>query len=238
MTTTPARRTWTRRPSATVLAVGGLTLLALGLRAVALDESFFGDELFTHLISTRADLHAVLAGVRSNLEISPPLFFVVAWLFGKAGDPFVWLRMPSLLAGVATVPLVYVLGARTVGRAGALAGTAFFALSPFAIFYASEARAYALMTLLVVLSTLCLLRALETDDKRWWAAFALLQAAAMYSHYTAAFVLAAQGVWALLTHPSRRVQVLVSTGAAALLFAPWVPDMLDDSNAPNQRIIG
>jgi 4-amino-4-deoxy-L-arabinose transferase-like glycosyltransferase len=221
-----------------VLAVGALTLLALALRAVALDESFFGDELFTHLISTRPDLQAVMAGVRSELEISPPLYFVVAWLFGKLGDPFVWLRIPSLLAGVATVPLVYVLGVRTVGRAGALVASALFALSPFAIFYSSEARAYALMTLLVVLSTLSLLRALETNDRRWWAAFALLQAASMYTHYTAVFVLAAQGLWALLAYPARRVPVLVSSGAAALLFAPWVPLMIDDSNAPNQRIIG
>ena len=222
----------------TALAVGALTLLALGLRAVALDESFFGDELFTHLIATRPDLQAVMAGVRSNLEITPPLFFVVAWLFGKLGDPFVWLRVPSLIAGVATVPLLYALGARTVGRAAGLVAAALFALSPFAIFYASEARAYALMTLLVVLSTLVLLRALETGDRRWWAAFALLQAASMYTHYTAVFVLAAQAGWALVAYPERRVALLVSSGVAALLFAPWVPLMIDDSNAPNQRIIG
>ncbi len=55
-----------RRPSPMVLAVGALTLLALGLRVAAMDESFFGDELFTHLIATRPDLHAVLAGVRST----------------------------------------------------------------------------------------------------------------------------------------------------------------------------
>jgi mannosyltransferase len=228
----------TRRPSPMVLAVGALTLLALGLRVAAMDESFFGDELFTHLISTRPDLHAVLAGVRSTLEISPPLFFVIAWLFGKIGDPFVWLRMPSLLAGVATVPLVYVLGARTVGRAAGLAGAALFALSPFAIFYASEARAYALMTLILVLSTLALLRALETNERSWWAAFALLEAAAMYSHYTAVFVLAAQFGWAFLARPGRRRPLFLASAAAAVLFAPWVPLMIDDSNAPNQEIIG
>jgi mannosyltransferase len=228
----------TPRPSPMVLAVGALTLLALGLRIAAMDESFFGDELFTHLISTRPDLRAVLAGVKSNLEISPPLYFVVAWLFGKLGDPFVWLRIPSLVAGVATVPLVYVLGVRTVGRAAALAGTALFALSPFAIFYATEARAYALMTMLVVLSTLVLLRALETDERRWWVALALLEAAAMYSHYTAVFVLAAQAGWAALSHRERLRGLLLSAGAAVILFAPWLPFMVDDSNAPNQAIIG
>lgn len=224
--------------SLTVPAVAGLTLLAAALRLAAFDESFFGDELFTYLISTRPDLRAVLAGVRSNLEITPPLFFVVAWLFGKLGDPFVWLRIPSLVAGVATVPLVYVLGARTLGRTAALAGTALFALSPFAIFYATEARAYALMTLLVLLSTLVLLRALETNERRWWVALALLEAAAMYSHYTAVFVLGAQAGWAALTHRERLRGLLLSAGAAVLLFAPWLPFMVDDSNAPNQAIIG
>jgi hypothetical protein len=42
----------------------------------------------------------------------------------------------------------------------------------------------------------------------------------------------------LLTQPDRRRPLLVASGAAALLFAPWVPEMIDDSNAPNQRIIG
>jgi mannosyltransferase len=218
------------------VAVVGLTLLALGLRVAYFDQSFFGDELFTHLISTRPSFHGVLAGVRSDLEVSPPLFFVVAWVFQQLGDPFVWLRLPSLLAGVATVPLVYLLGVRTVGRPAGLAGAGFFALSPFAIFYATEARAYALMTLLVVLSTLALLRALETNDRRWWVAFALLDAAAMYAHYTAVFVLAAQAGWAFLAHRERLRELALAHAGAAVLYLPWVPFLIEDAKAPNQEI--
>jgi mannosyltransferase len=231
----PATRTGL---SYTWLALAGITVLAAALRIAALSDSFFGDELFTYLISTRPDLHAVLAGVKSNLEITPPLFFLVAWLFGKLGDPFVWLRLPSLLAGVATVPLVYVLGARTVGRNAALAGAGLFALSPFAIFYATEARAYALMTLLAVLSTLTLLRAIDSNERRWWVVLGLLEAAAMYSHYTAVFVLAAQACWAALAHRERVRGVLLSSLGAVILFAPWLPFMRDDAKAPNQAIIG
>jgi mannosyltransferase len=234
-----ARRTAALRGvSRTALALAAITVVAAALRIAAFEESFFGDELFTYLISTRPDLHAVLAGVKSDLEITPPLFFVVAWLFGKLGDPYVWLRVPSLLAGVATVPLVYLLGARTVGRNPALAGAGLFALSPFAIFYATEARAYALMTLLVVLSTLTLLQALDTNERRWWVALGLLEAAAVYSHYTAVFVLGAQAIWAALVHRDRVRGVLLSALGAVVLFAPWVPFMLDDSRAPNQEIIG
>lgn len=227
-----------RRVSSAALAVGGITLAALALRLAAFDESFFGDELFTYEISTRPDLHAVLAGVRSDLEISPPLFFAVAWVFQKAGDPFVWLRLPSLLAGVATVPLVYVLGLLTVGRRAALVGAGLFALSPLAIFYATEARAYALMTLLVVLSTIALLKAIETNDRRWWTALAVLDAGAMYAHYTAVFVLAAQAGWALWTQRALVSPLLLAHGGAALLYAPWLPFMIEDSDAPTQEVIG
>src|SRR5262249_55246017 len=90
----------------TVLVVGVITLVALVLRLAAFRGSFFGDELFTYEVATRRGLSDVLAGVRSDLEITPPLFFFIAWAFQKLGDPLVWLRVPSLLAGVATVPFV------------------------------------------------------------------------------------------------------------------------------------
>lgn len=227
-----------RRVSPATVAVAGIILVALALRIAAMDESFYADEMFTYEISTRPDLHAVLAGVRSDLEITPPLFFAVAWVFQKLGDPFVWLRMPSLLAGVATVPAVYLLGLRTVGRMPALVGAGFFALSPVAIFYATEARAYALMTLLVTLSTIALLQAIETNDRRWWAALAVLDAAAMYSHYTAAFVLATQAGWAFFTQRHLLKPLLFAHVGAAVLYLPWVPFLLEDADAPNQKIIG
>lgn len=226
-----------RRVSSAAFAVGGITLVALALRLAAFDESFFGDELFTYEIATRPDLHAVLEGVRSNLEITPPGYFVVAWVFQQLGDPLVWLRVPSLLAGVATVPLVYVLGLRTVGREAALVGAGLLALSPLAIYYATEARAYALMTLLVVLSTLALLRAIETNDWRWWAALALLDAGAMYSHYTSVFVLAAQAGWALFTRRELVRALLVAHAGAALLYLPWLPSLLEDQDAPAQKVM-
>lgn len=141
--------------------VAAITLLALAVRLAGLDESLFGDELFTHEIATRPAFGDMLGAVAGDLEISPPLYFVFAWLGAKIGDPQVWLRVPALVAGVATVPALYVLGVRTVGRPAALVGAAALALSPVAIFYSAEARAYSLTALFVVLSAIALLAALE-----------------------------------------------------------------------------
>ena len=59
------------------------------------------------------------------------------------------------------------------------------------------------MVLLDVLSTLSLLRALDTNDTRWWAVLALANAATMYTHYTCIFVLVTQAGWVLFTRRDR-----------------------------------
>jgi Dolichyl-phosphate-mannose-protein mannosyltransferase len=221
-----------------LLAAGALTLVALGLRVLAARQSLAGDELFSYEVVVRPTLGDVLDGVRGPLEITPPGWFVVAWAFAKIGDPTVWLKAPSVLAGTLTVPVAYALGVRTVGRPAGLIGGALLAIGPYAIFYGSEARAYALTGLLVALSTLLLLVALERGGWAWWVAFGATVAAAMYAHYVAAFPLAAQLAWALWAHHSRWVPVLVAYAGAAVAYIPWIPGLLDDRHSPYQDAIG
>ena len=55
----------------------------------------------------------------------------------------VWLRVPSLVLSTATVPPVYAFGRATLGHSAGLVRAALIALSPFALYYAIEARPYA-----------------------------------------------------------------------------------------------
>jgi mannosyltransferase len=218
--------------------VAGLTALAFGLRVAGMGESLLGDELFTYEIARRENIGDVIELVQSDLEITPPLYFLLAWLASKLGDAIWLLRLPSLIAGTALVPLVYMVGLRLTTRAGALFATALAALSPFMVFYSTEARAYVLMTLLVLASTYALLVALEGRGRGWWALYALASCAAMYSHYTAALVLAPQAVWALWARREHWRAVLAANAAAVLAFAPWLPSLSDDTGAVAQRVIG
>jgi uncharacterized membrane protein len=217
--------------------VAAITLLALALRLPGLDESVFGDELFTYEIATRPGFGDMLDGVTGSLEISPPLYFVLAWVCAKIGDPHVWIRVPALVAGVALVPAAYALGVRTAGRTAGLIGAGLVALSPFAVFYSVEARAYSLAALFVVLSALALLAALERGGWGRWALFALAACAALYSHYTAAFVLAAEVGWAAWAHRERLRELAIACGAVALGLVPWLPSFLDDRTAGFQTAI-
>lgn len=217
--------------------VAALTLLAFVVRLAQLHQSLFGDELFLYAIVGHHGLSDVLHGVHDT-ESTPPLHFVIAWAFSKVGDPTVWVRIPSLIAGTALVPATFALGRRTAGARAGLFAAALLAVAPFTIFYGTEARAYSLLGLLSVLSTLALLRALDDEPgrRRWWVVFAALTLAILYTHYMGVFVVAAQGAWAAWRHRDRLRPLALSYAVAAIGFAPWIPSFVFQShdNAANR----
>lgn len=207
------------------LIVALVTVTAFVLRLSQIDQGLFGDEVLAFHDISGHSLAGTVHTVAGGLESSPPLFFVLAWLSAKLGNPTVWIRLPSLILGTATLPLLYLVGRETVGRwAGVIAAT-IMAVSPFAVFYGVEGRPYATLTFFAVLSTLALLRAVESGRWQWWATYAVAAAAAAYTHYTAVFVLAVESAWALWMCRDRLVRPVIAIVAAAALYAPWLPKL-------------
>jgi 4-amino-4-deoxy-L-arabinose transferase-like glycosyltransferase len=205
-----------------VIGLCALAAIAFGLRLAQIDQSLFGDELFTYSDVHGHSFASVLHTVQSGGENSPPLYFELAWASAKLGDPSVFVRLPSVVLGTATVPLVYALGRETVGRTAGLIGAAVVALSPSALFYGVEARPYATMVFFVALSTLALVRAVGTRSWWWWALYAVSAAAAAYTHYTCVFVLGVQAIWSLWACRDRLAQPLVANAVVGLLYLPWL----------------
>ena len=232
-----AGRTWLERwwPA---LVVGAITAVGFALRVASFGDSLFGDELATHWTAGRPTLVGVVEAVQTDQELTPPLYYVLAWFGRQIGNPLVWVRLPSLLAGTLVIPLVYVLGMRTVGRPAALVGSGLFALNQFMIFYAVEARSYSVALLLVMLATLSVLAALRTGQARWWVAYALCTVGTIYTHYTAAFTLGMLAVWVLWSHPRQWLPLLAANAVAGLAFVPWIPYWLDDTRSPFSGIGG
>jgi hypothetical protein len=214
-----------------------LTLVGLIPRLIHLDGSYVGDEVSTLYLVHGRGLSDVLTSVSSDAEISPPLYFLAGWAFSQLGDWPELVRMPSLLAGIAVVPLTYMVGVRMLTRPAALIAAAAMALNPFVVFYATDARAYMLAMALLLATTLTMLIALEDGRRRWWVAYAVFTALCMYTHYTTAFVLGAQLLWLLWFHPPARVTAIVANIGAAILFIPWIPSMLADMDSPTIDVL-
>jgi 4-amino-4-deoxy-L-arabinose transferase-like glycosyltransferase len=130
-----------------------------------------------------------------------------------------------VLAGTATVAVVYAIARVSVGRAAGLIAAGMIAVAPFAVFYGIEARPYATMIFLVAVSTLALMHALRTRHPAWWILYTLATAAAAYTHYTAIFLLAAQGAYSLWAGRDRLAQPLLANAAVVLLYLPWLPNL-------------
>ena len=220
--TTSAKRAW--------IAAGILTILALAVRIPGLSQSLFGDELFTYDTAAVGSPQDLIHAVRTS-EVSPPLFFFVVWLARRISDAQVWLRLPSLVCGVALIPVLYAVGRRLVGSTAALVGAGLAVLSPFLVWYSDEARGYALLALLVVGSTWALLVALERGGFGRWALVTVLVAGVLLTHYTALFVVVVQAMWACWVRRDRIQPVVVSYAVAALLVAIWLPFAPGDNGA-------
>ena len=221
-----------------MLIVVALTAVGVALRLAVAQQSLFADELSTRFIVAGHGLADVVSVVHTDAEITPPLFFVLAWLTTRPGLTAELLRAPSLIAGAAAIPLVYLLGVRTVGRRAALVGAALTTFSPFMVFFSAQARSYELMIVLVLGSTLCLLTAVE---QRAYPLVGRIRrsaaCAAAYTHYTCVFALAGQLGWLLWAHPEARRAAVTASAAAAVGFLPWLSGLQGDLQSPTTDIL-
>ena len=154
-----------------------LTALAAAVRCATLSyQSLWLDEIYTVVEAGRPWgtllLNLFLPQQGYPLYILGMRLWIVLLGTGEAA-----LRLPSALAGIATVPLLYLLGRRTFGRAAGLVAATLLALSPLAIWYSLEAKAYALLLLVTVVAWLLLWEAVEQGGRwRWlgWAGITLI----------------------------------------------------------------
>jgi mannosyltransferase len=203
--------------------LAALTLLAAALRLSTLDlQSFWYDEAFTPVHVLHASLSSTLRAV-SHTENSPPLWYVIAWADSRVlGTGEVALRLPSALAGIATVPVAWAIGGELAGRRAAIACAALTAVGPLFVWYSQEARVYGLFILAAAVAMLCFLRAEREPTPVRMAAFALSGAAALLTHYFAVFLLIPMVLW-LLWGPRTRRAALGATGALTLVGLALLP---------------
>lgn len=86
-------------------------------------------------------------------DVHPPLYFAVLWLISRVAllTPFL-IRLPSVIFGVAAIPLIYLLGTRLFSQKEGLLAAFLLAISVHHIHYSQEARMYSMVLLLVLLT--------------------------------------------------------------------------------------
>ncbi len=213
-----------------VVTLAAVVIAGLGFRLFSRSSLWLDEALSVNLASVPlAEL-----GQRLREDGAPPLYYLLlhGWirLFGS-GD--VAVRLLSALFSAAALPLYFVAGRRRGGRVVGVGALVIAATSPFAIRYATEARMYSLVALLVVAGWLALTSALDRPRALTLIACGLVAGLLVLTHYWSFYLLAVVLATLVLTawrRPgSRRNTALtgasVAVGAVAC-FAPWLSSFL------------
>lgn len=149
-------------------------------------------------------------------DFNPPGFYLAAHLSQILfGAGVVAARLPSVVAGILLIPVVYLIGKELDGEELGLVSAGAVAVLHPAIYYSQYARGFELAAFLFAVTTLAFIRIQKGQDA--WAMFAVSGVAALYVH---AFVLVPLVLMAgfLLVLAPERSRVFLGMGVLAVPF--------------------
>ena len=211
------------------LALAIILLLAFGLRLINLGaRTLWYDEAFSVLFAEKgwdAMLDGTLtAGEDGAAEEHPLLYYQTLhyWMDVWGQSPGA-VRLYSVVLGVATVGVVFLLARDWFSERTALAAALITAVVPFHVQYSQEARMYALLTLALMLATWLYGRAWQRGHWGYWLGFGVLAGISMHVQQLAAFYLLAVGLLPFLVRDRTRiVRTVVAAVLALVIYLPWL----------------
>jgi uncharacterized membrane protein len=220
-----------------LILFGAIFAFAAGFRIYHLYHlSLWLDEGFTVLYS-RLPWGRVL-GFDGYYSPHPPLFFGLVKAVSLVVREVYAARLISVICALATFPVFFALAARLLDRRAALVSTGVLAISPLSIYYAQEGRMYALLVFLVAVAYLALIHLWDEPAWTWAAIYGLAGVLAVYVDYSAVFALAPQAIplaIIALKHKRKALPIGVALAGAVILYAPYLPTVLDTVNHANEE---
>ncbi|MDZ4674396.1 MAG: glycosyltransferase family 39 protein [Gemmatimonadota bacterium] len=237
---------WGRREQAGLLL---LTALALVLRFIGANSGLWIDEIFSLVDSFRLPVREIVSSYPGDTH--HPLYAVLAHLSLVAfGESTLSIRLPSIIVGAASAPLLYLLGREVADRREAAFAALLLAVSYHHVWFSQNARGYVILAWCAMAGCWLLLRLLATGQPRFAAGFAVVTALGAYTHLTMVFIALGQALTVLAvlarTAPgpgrSRRFRLgsaafLLAGAGTVALYAPALPQVLDYFlNRPSQLV--
>ncbi len=193
----PSRTEWITLVVVLVLSLV-IRLYDLGTKDIWYDESL---SLLKGLFSLKIILKDSMSQIAPDAH--PLLYPLFLFLWMKLGAGEFMVRLPSALAGTATVYCVYMMARALFGGRVALISSICAGLSPFLVAYSQEARNYIFHCLFTLASLYSFWRFMEEengrDEIRWALCYGILTWLNMNTHYFSFFFIAFENVFFFLS---------------------------------------
>ena len=173
-----------------------ILLVALTLRLVALNQSFWLDEAIGALVVRNLEFKEILTQF-SRSDFHPPLYYLILkfWtnLFGYSESA---LRSLSVVLGTATVYLTYLIAIKILKkRFAVLFSTLLIATSQLHIYFSQEARMYVMTGFFAALCVYFFLYILEKTSVWRWVGFSVCLTALIFTDYVPIFFVPVFWIW-------------------------------------------
>lgn len=207
-----------------------VTLIAFLLRIYRLGyQSYWIDEGLTVKYANLSlpELWHALQTVRAV----PPLYHVLTlyWAALLGAGEFS-LRFLSLIFSLLAVLFIYRLGKSLGGFWLGFVAAFLFAISPYQIWHAQDARNYSMLTAASLMSMWGFINLWRRSDWRWWPVYIFGTATAILTHYHGLMIIGVQGLFFLLTWQRHRRFYLRWGASLLLMLLPYAAWMLFGSS--------
>lgn len=213
-----------RNQFATLVVLAAILVAGFALRIYRLgDECIWLDEGVSYPYLHLPTLGAYLDEVRAHDPPMSPLYFAMQYYWARiAGGSIVAVRWMSIVFGLASIVMIYALGARLYTRGAGLIAALCTALSIPHVYYSQEIRMYALVLFLALASMYTLVRALHEGQRRWWVLHLICNALILSAHLFGALLIVTQGCYVPIVHGRRWRLWTVWGSVHVVLFIPFL----------------
>lgn len=200
-----------------------ILLIALVFRLISINQSLWLDEAINVLASKNYSFLGMLTQY-SIADFHPPGWLIILWFWTKLfGTSEIAVRIPSVIFGVLTIYVIYLIGQKLYSRPLGLLCALLLAANPLHIYYSQEARMYALAVLAVSINFFLFIKLIKKE--KLGVVFLLCSnLLVLASDYLAYFIFPAQFIFLIIfKHQGFLKKWLMALILAAALGVWWIP---------------
>lgn len=160
----------------------GIVIFGLISRLICINKAdgLWNDEYVSYMISAKPFFNGFLDGIKSQCHM-PFYYLYLKFFMSVFGQSDILLRLTSVLAGVAAIPVMYFVGKEKDNTLAYLC-SGFTAISSFLIYYSQEVRLYSILFLFSALSLLYTIKIIKNPVRKNFILYILFNFLILFTH--------------------------------------------------------
>lgn len=209
---------------ATITRVSGYTRSQILAEVQQQDIIYASDLLKYQQLSPEKTFSDTINALVQSPEHAPLYYILTRFWLQLFGNSIVVLRSLSIIFGLLCLPSIFLLAQELFNsKTASRIALSFLSISPFYVAYSQEARHYSLWTLLILNTSILLLKSLKYKKDIYWCSYLLVTILNLYTSLFSWLILFAQGCYLILLKDMGNIKRFLLVNLICLItFIPWL----------------